>query len=718
MPDEKTQGTEEEPQTVTIHIGTAKGEMFTGDDGIDVFNMGSGDDVGFGRGGFNIVNGGSGDDLVIGSSDGQDVVLGGSGGDMIYAGDSGSGIVRGGTGNDTIHGANNGFVRDVLLGDEGMDQIYGHAGNDVIYGGAGNDMLYGGSGIDIIYGGADDDEIGGGDHIDLLVGGEGDDTIDGGAGDDFIIGGDGDDTLTGGAGADLFMFGSGHGNDTITDFDTANDRIDLSGLEQNVSWSDITSNISTVTDPNDNTVVTGVKIDLTSFGGGTITLECITDTASITADMFDLPVIGDDTANTLVGGSGDDRIVGKGDDDTLTGGGGEDVFEFGAGHGSDTIMDFDTDDDIIDLSDLSETEITWAQLSAKFTAVVDDASTTDVDESGTSIDLSDWGGGTIFLKGVTSTDLTEDMFSLPAGEAEDDNDEGKYHIGSTGDDTIDAGGGGDVVFGAEGADTITGGAGNDWLFGGEGADNIDGGTEGDYLFGGEGDDTIDGGAGDDLLSGDEGADTLTGGTGADTFLFAPAHGNDTITDFAANEDKIDLSLFGNVTSFDDLSIADVDDGNGGTNAVITLTGADVNQTTLTLEGVSSSALDGDDFVFYDPTVEGTANAETLEGRFGNDIITGLAGDDTLTGDIGADTFVFASGHGNDTITDFNYDDGEGDLIDLTAFTGITGLSDMTITQDGEDTKIDLTTQTGGGTIILEDFLSTELTADHFIFDGG
>ncbi len=709
---------EEEPQTVTVHIGTAEGENFTGDDGIDVVNMGGGNDKGGGGGGFNIVNGGSGGDVIVGSSGGQDVIMGGSGGDMIYAGDSGSAVVRGGSGNDTIHGANNPWFRDVLLGDEGDDRIYGWAGNDIIVGGDGDDMLYGGRGVDIVFGGDGDDEIEGGEDLDLLVGGGGDDTIDGESGNDLIDGGGGDDTLTGGSGADLFIFGDGHGNDTITDFDVVQDRIDLSSLSQNVSWSDISSNISTVTDPNDSDVVTGVKIDLTSFGGGIITLDGITDTASITAAMFDLPVIGDDSANTLTGGDGHDRIVGEGGDDTLTGGGGRDIFEFGAGHGSDTITDFDIGMDLVDLSGLSETEITWDQLSAKFTAVADDIDTTDVDESGTSIDLSEWGGGTIVLRGVTPTDLTEDMFWLPTGAAEDNNDLGMYHIGSTGDDTIDAGGGHDVVLGAEGDDDIDGGVGYDWLFGGEGDDDLDGGAGGDVLFGGEGDDTIAGGTGDDLMSGDEGDDTLTGGEGADTFLYTPAHGNDTITDFAANEDKIDLSLFGNITSFDDLSIADVDDGNSGTNAVITLTDADGNETTLTLEGVAKSALDGDDFVFYDSTVEGTAEADRLEGRFGNDTIAGLGGDDRLTGDLGADTFVFASGHGNDTITDFNYDEGEGDLIDLSAFTGITGFSDLTITQDGDDTKIDLSGQTGGGTILLEDFDSTDLTADHFIFDGG
>lgn len=718
MADENTEDTEEEgkPTRIRIHIGDGASETAVGGSGIDVMDLGGGADTGFGGGGFNIVLGGSGDDIIMGSPDGQDVVLGGSGNDMIYAGNAGSGIVRGGTGNDTIHGAHNSAVTDYLLGDEGDDLIYGHAGNDRIYGGDDNDMLFGGSGVDWVYGGDGDDELYGGDHTDVLFGGDGDDTIDGGDGDDFIFGGKGDDTLTGGAGADLFMFGDDFGNDTITDFDTANDRIDLSWLDQNVSWSDISANMSLVReDPEDDTsTVTGVKIDLTSFGGGTITLEGVTDLSSITADMFDLPVIGDDDANTLTGGAGDDRIVGKGGDDTMTGGAGSDLFKFADGHGDDTIADFDIENDIIDLRDLHDSEITWAQLSAKFETVEDDTNTVDTDESGTKIDLTEWGGGTIFLQGVDSGDLTEDMFWLPGGSGGGNSGGLVMTVGSTGADTIDGGADTDIIFGAEGADDLDGAGGVDWVFGGEGDDTIDGGAGNDRLFGGEGDDTIDGGEGDDLIFGGEGDDTLTGGTGSDTFLYAPGHGNDTITDFAVDEDKIDLSLFGNITGFDDLSIADNDDGD----AVITLTDADGNETTLTLEGVSSSDLDEDDFEFYDSAVEGTDAAESLGGYFGNDIVTGFGGDDTLTGGLGADTFVFASGHGNDTITDFNFYEGEGDLIDLSAFSGITGFADLTITQEGDDTKIDLTGETGGGTIVLEDFDSTDLVAEDFIFDGG
>ena len=58
--------------------------------------------------------------------------------------------------------------------------------------------------------------------------------------------------------------------------------------------------------------------------------------------------------------------------------------------------------------------------------------------------------------------------------------------------------------------------------------------------------------------------------------------------------------------------------------------------------------------------------------------------------------------------------GENDKIDLTAFTGITGFSQLTITQDGDDAKIDLSPQ-GGGEIIIEDFTSSDLDATDFDF---
>ncbi len=70
-----------------------------------------------------------------------------------------------------------------------------------------------------------------------LTGGAGDDllvaegaaaVLEGGAGDDILVAGPSGSTLTGGAGADLFVMQSGGGVVRITDFNAAQDRLDLS----------------------------------------------------------------------------------------------------------------------------------------------------------------------------------------------------------------------------------------------------------------------------------------------------------------------------------------------------------------------------------------------------------------------------------------------------------------------------------------------------------
>ena len=501
---------------------------------------------------------------------------------------------------------------NTYAGTRDADRIFGAEGDDTIGGGAGDDELYGGEGADTLTGGEGDD---------LLMGGEGADTLTGGAGDDMLVGGEGDDTLTGGDDADTFVFGEDGGDDTITDFDTTQDKIHLTSFSATVAWDDLSTKITTVTD--ENNVVTGVQIDLSDYGGGTITLDGITSVSDLTAEHFVLDQIvgSDDSDDTLEGGTSDD---------TMTGGTGSDTFVFRESSGNDTITDFSTAADTIDLTAF-DSSITWAQLSGKITAIDDDPDTTDVDESGTKIDLSDFGGGTITLNGVTSSDLTADNFIL------------------------------------------------------------------DDFAGTDGDDTIEGGTTDD---------TLTGGTGADTFVFNQDSGDDSVTDFTPGTDKVDLSAFTGITGASDLTLYQV-----GSDFVIDLSAHGGGS--VTLEGVSSSELSVSDFVFYQNTYTGTAAAETLTGGEGDDTITGLGGDDTLTGNAGADTFVFASGHGADTITDFT--DGD-DTIDLSAFTGITAFTDLDgkITQSGDDTVIDLSAF-GGGTITLEGYTSTDLSADDFAF---
>lgn len=76
----------------------------------------------------------------------------------------------------------------------------------------------------------------GGSARDLIWGNEVANSIDGGAGDDVIDGYEGADTLTGGAGADTFMFHVIEGGDTITDFVSGSDKIDLTGTGVDFTW--------------------------------------------------------------------------------------------------------------------------------------------------------------------------------------------------------------------------------------------------------------------------------------------------------------------------------------------------------------------------------------------------------------------------------------------------------------------------------------------------
>jgi len=116
-----------------------------------------------------------------------------------------------------------------------------------ITGGGGNDTLTGGADADIITGGAGNDIITGGAGADTISGGAGNDIITGGAGDDRITGGAGADVLTGGllaADADTFVYtaltdssaatltglSTSLSFDTITDFATTVDKIDISGI--------------------------------------------------------------------------------------------------------------------------------------------------------------------------------------------------------------------------------------------------------------------------------------------------------------------------------------------------------------------------------------------------------------------------------------------------------------------------------------------------------
>jgi VCBS repeat-containing protein len=123
-----------------------------------------------------------------------------------------------------------------VFGTPGGDTIAG--GGDkcqIIYGGAGNDTLNGTGNSDLIYGGSGNDTIKGNDGDDKIYGGSGSDTINANNGCDTIVGGYGADNLTGGNGDDRFVYLSVADSnatrfDTISDFKSGSDRIDLTAL--------------------------------------------------------------------------------------------------------------------------------------------------------------------------------------------------------------------------------------------------------------------------------------------------------------------------------------------------------------------------------------------------------------------------------------------------------------------------------------------------------
>ncbi|HEX4177253.1 MAG TPA: GDSL-type esterase/lipase family protein, partial [Rhizomicrobium sp.] len=107
------------------------------------------------------------------------------------------------------------------------------------------------------------------------------------------------------------------------------------------------------------------------------------------------------------------------------------------------------------------------------------------------------------------------------------------------------------------------------------------GTEANDLLiaNGQGD-TLSGGGGDDRLVSGAGNDTLTGGTGADQFVFTPASGHGTITDFSHTDaDHIELDGFTGLTQFSQLAshittsgtTATIDLSSFGSHTMITLT---------------------------------------------------------------------------------------------------------------------------------------------------
>ena len=126
----------------------------------------------------------------------------------------------------------------------------------------------------------------------------------------------------------------------------------------------------------------------------------------------------------------------------------------------------------------------------------------------------------------------------------------------------------------------------------------------------------------------------------------------------------------------------------------------------------------------DESIDGGAGADTIEGNGGNDTLIGGTGADSLTGGDGDDIYVFNSGCGVDTITDFNAgnsgsitdgDQANNDFVDLSDFyTNLTelrndvlddGVLNQSVGSFGDNTAM-------GGGLELSGVVASDLTFDN------
>ena len=662
--------------------------------------------------------------------------------------------------------------------------------------------------------------------IENIIGSPDDDILTGDGNANVIDGGRGDDILTGGAENDVFKFASGDGDDHITDFGTGDNKIDLSAFTGIASLEDLEDDIDTQ----------GGNTEIDLPGSGSLTLD------GYTTDLEDDDFIfhprtpgrstqGNDEANLLIGGTGNESLRGRGGDDRLYGGPGNDTLRGDAGAdtlhggtGSDTfIITYEADagvedtvfgegdnepgdpagEDPVSRDTLSYAE--WVKPAGDTTG--DDGVTVTLGSSGTDVSaitgienligsryedtLTGDGGANVIeggpdsdsLDGGNDTDTvsyvgsnagvtvnltqqdgsTEQSGGHAAGDTllNFENIIGSRHAdtltGDTNNNVIEGGGGGDTLDGggaintlsyrsssgavtidlAEGTQdfdestktikTSTGGhAGGDKVKHGT-FQNIIGSRHGDRLTGNDGvDNTLEGGPG---------ADTLNGGGGTDTASYAGATAAVTVDLTESGRGRGDAAgdRFDGIERYlgsahDDTFIAsaavetiDGGEGTGTDDGVDTVSyarsrgGVEVDLTDTDGQDASTDYDNADNFARGDTLTDieniiGSPDDDILTGDGNANVIDGGRGDDILTGGAENDVFKFASGDGDDHITDFGTGDNK---IDLSAFTGIASLEDLEddIDTQGGNTEIDLP---GSGSLTLDGY-TTDLEDDDFIF---
>lgn len=321
-----------------------------------------------------------------------------------------------------------------------------------------------------------------------------------------------------------------------------------------------------------------------------IEFASIIGSATVNGGTGDNFATGDDSAQFISLGEGDDTLLGGDGADTIGSGTGNDSLD-GEG-GDDRVFGGEGNDTVIGAAGLDvvygnqQSDVLYGNLANDTLYGGQDSDTV-------------FGGQD---NDVIYGNLAADSLSGQLGE--------DILYGGQGDDLLYGGDGADLLFGNLGNDALSGGTGDDTLSGGAGIDVLSGGAGDDQLNGGAGDDTLyggvaggatgidvlDGGAGNDALYGGEGVDWIYTGEGSDAIYIEALNGFDVVVDFdSAAGDVIHLATDVNgsgLTSFAAVQAAATDNADG--NVEIAL-GAD---NYVRIIGLSSAQLSSDMFQFF------------------------------------------------------------------------------------------------------------------------
>jgi Ca2+-binding RTX toxin-like protein len=556
---------------------------------------------GTGNAGANVIRGNSAANTLNGGG-GADTLYGGGGDDTYIVDNAGVQIVENaGEGTDTVRsslsytlGANvetlvltgtaniNGYGhagQNVITGNAGSNQLDGGGGGDTLQGGAGNDVYYVRNAGDVIVENANEGTadtvlatvsytltaaaqverlsasdanatvalnltgnafshlIQGNNGVNTLTGGSGNDNLYGYAGDDRLDGGQGTDTLYGGVGNDTYVV------DSLSDVIVENANEGTDTVEAAITYS-----LAALANVENLTLAGNAAIDGTG-------------------NALDNIIRGNSAANTLNGGGGTDMLYG---------GAGDDIYVIGDAHAKVVELVGEGNDSVqasvsYSLAGMSNIETLQLTGTANINATGNGEHNILIGNAGSNV--LDGAGGGDTLQGGAGNDV--------------------YYVRNAGDTIVENANEGtaDTVL-ASVSYTLGANAQVERLAASDAnattAINLTGNAWSHLLQGNNGANILTGGSGADTLMGYGGNDTLFGGGGADKFVFAHGTGQDSIGDFVAGTDKIDLTAIG-FASYQDVINATHDVGG---NAVIDLGNGDQ----LTLTGVTTAQLHSGDFI--------------------------------------------------------------------------------------------------------------------------